>query len=493
MSVLSRRDLLILVTVALGVFFAADDQTSVVTILPAMVPDIGIEIQNVHEALWVINAYLIGFVVTMPIAGRLADIYGYERVFTFALVIFMAGSAFVALSTDLVPLLLARVVQAFGGGAVVPAAMAIVVGILPANRRTLGLGLIAAASAIGALLGPVWGGGITELLSWQWVFWLNIPMTFPILVVSFFLIRGRSIQIKAHVDWIGAALLVSILTLLVFTITDNSLDRRPHWITGSLYGFSLILVCLFVWWENRVTEPLVRLTMFRLRAVWTSFLATFFSGFGLIVALYAIPFFIFLLVGDFSDQNSSTALDGGLVLMRFVAATPIGALTGGWIAQRIGLRITASAGMLLGCVGFLGLAGWDIEINEFTRTLPLVLGGFGFGLIIAPLGSAVLQAVSDSERATAAGWLNLSRIIGMVIGAAVVGSLFIDRFLNQLLAEAADSSLSVAVASIPNFGVSSFQLIFLVAAGVTACGFVTTLFIGKSEGSDEQGSWWAPL
>ena len=81
----------------------------------------------------------------------------------------------------------------------------------------------------------------------------------------------------------------------------------------------------------------------------------------------------------------------------------------------------------------------------------------------------------------------------MVIGAAVVGSLFIDRFLNQLLAEATDSSLSVAVASIPNFGVSSFQLIFLVAAGVTACGFVATLFIGKNEGTDEQGSWWAPL
>ena len=84
-------------------------------------------------------------------------------------------------------------------------------------------------------------------------------------------------------------------------------------------------------------------------------------------------------------------------------------------------------------------------------------------------------------------------VIGMVIGAAVVGSLFIDNFLNQLLTEAADSSLKIAVQSIPNFGVDSFQLIFLVAAVVTACGFLTTLFIGKSEDSDKQGSWWAPL
>lgn len=490
---LSRRDLLTLIVIALGVFVAADDQTSVVTILPAMVPDLGIEIREVHEALWIINAYLIGFVVTMPIAGRLADIYGYERVYAFALVIFMAGSAFVAVCSSLETALLARVIQAIGGGAVVPAAMAIVVGILPSKQRTLGLGLIAAASEIGALLGPVWGGGIAELLSWRWVFWLNIPMSLPILAAVFFLIRGRSTQIKGQVDWLGAVFLVSILTLLVFTISDNSLDRRPHWLTGIFYGCSAVLVLIFIWWENRVKEPLVRLSMFRLRAVWTSFLATFFSGFGLIVALYAIPFFIFLISGDFSDQNSSTALDGGLVLMRFVAATPIGALLGGWIAQRIGLRITAATGMLLGCVGFLGLAGWDLEINEMTRTIPLVLGGFGFGLIIAPLGSAVLQAVSSNERATSAGWLNLSRVIGMVIGAAVVGSLFIDNFLNQLLTEAADSSLKIAVQSIPNFGVASFQLIFLVAAVVTACGFVTTLLIGKNEGSDEDRSWWAPL
>ena len=121
-------------------------------------------------------------------------------------------------------------------------------------------------------------------------------------------------------------------------------------------------------------------------------------------------------------------LDGGLTLLRFTVAVPAGALAGAWLAGRIGLRATATLGMWLGAAGFAGLLAWDAQLSEVWRSVPQLAGGFGFGLVIAPLSAAVLQHVGDGERATAASWLTLSRGVGMLVGAALLASNGLGRF-----------------------------------------------------------------
>jgi MFS family permease len=151
----ARRPRWLLFVVAAGVFVAADDQTSIVAVLPPLIQDIGLTVDDFYRASWVVNGYLLGYLVALPIMGRVADVYGRARIFAASLGIFMTGSALVALSPSFEPLVLARTFQAIGGGGVVPVAMAIVVSELPRERRLLGLGAIAAASEAGALLGPL--------------------------------------------------------------------------------------------------------------------------------------------------------------------------------------------------------------------------------------------------------------------------------------------------------------------------------------------------
>ena len=169
----------LLLVVAGGVFIAADDQTSVVTVLPSMLRDAGITVDDFYRSSWIINAYLLGYIVALPIVGRVADVFGHARVYAASLTVFIVGSMLVASAPGFAWLIGARALQAVGGGAVVPVAMAIVVGELPPSRRVLGLGAIAAASEAGALIGPLWGGAITELWGWRWVFWINVPMALP--------------------------------------------------------------------------------------------------------------------------------------------------------------------------------------------------------------------------------------------------------------------------------------------------------------------------
>ena len=174
----------LLAAVAGGVFIAADDQTSIVAVLPPIINDLGITVDDFYRSSWVINGYLLGYIIALPVLGRVADVYGRRRIFAAALGVFMVGSAAVALAPTFEVLVVSRALQAIGGGGVVPVALAIVVDELPPPRRLFGLGAIAAASEAGALIGPLWGGAIADWIDWRAVFWINLPMAVvPLLMV----------------------------------------------------------------------------------------------------------------------------------------------------------------------------------------------------------------------------------------------------------------------------------------------------------------------
>ena len=476
-----RRGTWLLIAVAAGVFIAADDQTSVVTVLPALIPDVGLTVDELHLASWVVNGYLLGYIVALPIVGRVADAYGHARVYVGALVVFMLGSALVAGAPGFEWLVAARALQAVGGGAVVPVAMAIVVGELPPARRALGLGAIAAASEAGALIGPLWGGAITELIGWRWVFWLNLPLAAPVLLAVWRL-AGRE-RARARIDWLGAALLAAALTALTVAIADDPIARRAWWLTALLLAAAAGLALAFVARQRRTPQPMVRLAMFSRRPVWSAVLASLLVGGGLITALVSVPLFVNLVLLE-------RPIDGGLTLLRLTVAVPVGALAGGWLVGRIGPRAPALAGMWLAAAGFAGLLAWDAALSEAWRTLPQLVGGFGFGLVIAPLGAAVLANVRADERATAASWLTLARVAGMLVGAGLLASNGLGRFYAR--AGSIEFGSAEFEALVTEAQVSTFHEVWAAAAAAMfLAGLIAWLLGRRTEGARAPGErWW---
>ncbi|MEX2294911.1 MAG: MFS transporter, partial [Gemmatimonadota bacterium] len=466
----SRGNLLLLL-VAWGVFHSANDQTSIVVVLPALITDVGLTVDQFYQSSWVVNGYLLGYLVALPIVGRIADVYGLARIFAVTLLVFMIGSTLVALAPSFPWIVTARALQAVGGGGVVPVAMAIVVDQLPPERRLMGLGAIAAATEAGALIGPAWGGVITEWWGWRAVFWVNLPLVLPTLIGAWWLATGT--RREGRIDWAGAALLGLALAVLTYGLVNDPIFPRPLSWTLAILAVAAALAMGFVLHELRLEArggyPMVRLGALSEPRTACANLTMFLVGAGLITALMGVPLFVNLVLVE-------GALEGGLTLMRLTIAVPLGALLGGWLGGRMGLRPTAVAGCVLIAAGFAGLQGWDAELTQLMRSVPQLVGGLGFGLVLAPLGAAVLQQVAEEERATAAAWLTLARMAGMLVGAALLTSHGLGRFYAR--AGALDFGSPEFLDLVSEAQVATFREVFITAGIVMGMAALIAIGIG---------------
>ena len=462
----------LLVLTALGVFFAADDQTSVVAILPEMVSDVGLAQDEFYRAAWIVNGYILGYVVAMPLMGRIADNHGHAHVFAAALLLFCAASAWVALAQGLTMVSIARGVQAIGGGGVVPVSMAIVTANASPSRRVLGLGAIAAASEAGGLLGPLWGGGIAELLGWRGVFWINLPLCLPVAFAVLQIGRHQTITSTRKIDLPGAAMLGASLVCLTVALTDDPIAQRPTAVTLLLFAGAAVLLAAFVLRESRALSPLVDLALFRVPRLSAAFLANGLTGGTLIVAMVAVPLFTNVLLGG-------DALEGGLNLMRLTIALPVGALAGGWLASRFGYSAGASTGLVLAGAGFLGMATWSEDPTFVELTLPLLVAGLGFGLVIAPINAAVMEEAQEDQRATLASLLTVVRLVGALVGVALLTTRGLSGFYSQAgLIPLDDPEFESELRSLQ---VDSFRDTFLVTAAVCFATLIPAFLLGRSK------------
>jgi MFS family permease len=455
------------------VFFAADDQTSVVAVLPDMVDDVGLSQDEFYRAAWIVNGYILGYVVAMPLMGRIADAYGRGRVFALALLLFCAGSAWVAVSSGLTMLSIARAVQAIGGGAVVPVSMALVMQIASPGRRALGLGAMAAASEAGGLVGPLWGGGIAELLGWRAVFWINLPMCLPIAAGMWMLARRESRVARQDLDLPGALLLGVSLVCLTIALTDDPIEPRGTLTTLLLYAGAAMFFGAFLLRQTRAPLPILRLPVFRRRRLLAAFAVNGLVGGALIVAMVSVPLFTNVVLRD-------SALQGGINLMRLTIALPVGALAGGMITQRFGAAYGASAGLVCAAAGFLLMTSWSEDPGFVAMTVPLLIAGLGFGLVIAPINAAALDETVEEERATMASLLTVVRLLGALVGVALLTS----RGLGGFYAEAGlipldDPRFRELVTGVQ---VDAFREVFLVTGVICLLTLLPAALLGRQEG-----------
>ena len=454
--------------VALAVFFTALDQTVVVTVLPDVMVDLRIPVSKLDQASWIITGYLLGYTVVIPLAARLADAHGHAILFRLSLVVFGVASVAVALSPDLPWLVGSRVVQAAGGGATIPIGLAIATNAMPSHRRAIAVGVVGAAAEMGVVLGPLYGGIITEAWGWRWLFWLDVPQALLILVALHKLPRRSSSGYR--VDYAGGLLLAVALTLMVVALSRRDLFDGSSLAPYALGAAAVAVLAALVWLERRMEQPLLSPAFFRSRAVLATLSAKLLMGAALIISMVTVP----LMANTVLERSS---LEGGLMLMRLTVTVPVGALLGGYLAYRFGHRVVSALGLAVAAAGLFLMSGWNPDDGDAMLTIHLLQAGLGFGLVIAPLFVAAMDAGPDDYQATAASLVTVARMVGMALGLAALSAWGMDRFL--LLAADLPPALSSDYGELlAEASITLFQDFFRVSAWLCVAALVPVAVMG---------------
>ena len=468
----------VLTIIGLGTFITALDQTVVVTALPSVMLDLQVPIADLDRAAWVITAYLLGYTVAMPLIGRLGDVYGYPRVYQASLIIFCIGTSLVAVSSSLEWMVGARVIQAIGGGATVPIGMALATTLVPRGQRGLALGIVGASAEAGSMLGPVYGGAIVELLSWRWIFWLNVPQSAVIFMALFWLPNRR--DTGARVDYMGGVILVGALLLLSLALSRTGLFTFDSPYPFLLAAGAVGLIALLVLVETKAYQPLLAPALFRSWAFLTSNLTQILVGVALIIAMITVPLMANTVMGK-------SPFTGALWLLRLTGVIPLGAVCGGLLVSRLGPNPLTVVGLVLVALGMFLASGWELGVADPELTVHLLIAGFGFGLVIAPITVHALDAASEDYRGTAASLVVVSRMMGMTFGLAALSAWGVQHF--QVLTTGLEFPLPLAgeaagifetraaeySANVNAAGLALFQRFFLTASIISLIAVVPAL------------------
>lgn len=433
----------------LTVFLSAVDLTVIAAILPSMTGDLGVNSADIDRYIWIVSSYLIAYVVSIPIFGRLSDHIGRQWSFLACLVIFAIGSVMAAQADTLTSAVMGRAVQGLGGGGLLPVTIALAGDVLPKHMRLAGVGMISAVETLGWVVGPVWGATIVGIVPaaqdpWRWVFWIHVPL---LILAMFAVFRGfprrRDIRDSAFTDLDipGTMLLAIVLItsslalssggdagmqanagLRAFGGTPNPLaDQVPL-----LLGASVVSLIALVLWEMRAPNPILPVELFRKSYYVAAVLANFLIGAALMVGMVNVPVIVSLV-----RDADSVSRDSALLLAPLTMCVALAALASGRVARSISPFAMTRIGILMTVVGFAVLYLLVDEQHIWRMSIGLGLAGAGIGLLLAPLSATALDASSEQNRGAATSTALLFRLLGMTIGMSLLTTAGVYR-LQQL-------------------------------------------------------------
>ena len=413
-------------SVMLGMFLTAIEISIVATAAPAIVSKLG----GLAELTWIFSAFLLAQAATIPIYGRLADLYGRRRVFAAGTGLFLVGSLLCGLAASMTQLILFRVVQGAGAGAVQPVASTIIGDIFTMEERARMQGWLSSVWAIAALVGPLVGGFVVEQVHWAWVFWINLPIG-PLAIAGVYLfLREPAVRKQHSVDYAGAALLACGVSLLLFALLQGGVV----WAWTSTESISLLLaagvvLAAFIWQERRSPEPILPLGLFKKRVVSVVDVAFVLSG----MMAPTVAAFISLYVQGVVGASATVA---GLSLIPMSIGWPLASAFAGWVILAIGFRRTALLGAGLAVVGTALLvvgasAGTGFGSVAWIGVAILVLGA-GLGFLTTTLIVVLQSSVPWSTRGVATGSAMFSRLLGSTLGIAILGSILNASLLSRV-------------------------------------------------------------
>jgi EmrB/QacA subfamily drug resistance transporter len=400
-----------LVTLALfvGTFLVALDSSVVSTAMPTVIGQIG----GIRLYAWVFSAYLLTSTVTVPIYGKLADLFGRKPVFLFATATFLIGSILCGQAQSMEQLIGFRLLQGLGAGGVLPITQTILGDVFPLEQRARISGLFSTIWGVAGLLGPGIGGFLTEQVSWRLVFYVNLPLCVLSIILTSAFLHERIQRRRRSIDYLGAISLSASVTLLLLGLqtTDNLAQQVL------LYGLAAALIPVFIWQERRALEPMIPLWLFRRRLIGISTLGGLLLGIALYGQSTFLPPFVQGVMG-------ATPTVSGFVLASSSLSWPAASTIGGRLLLRWGFRGPCVLGGALITVGFLLLLLLTPESGLWLpAAIEFVLGlGFGFYAVVTLL--AAQTAVGWEHRGVVTSASQFSRNIGGTIGVSVAGAIF---------------------------------------------------------------------
>lgn len=408
----------------LAVFIAADDQTVVVTLLPSMVLDLGISVGELNKISWTITSYLLGFTLVMPLAGKLCDKFGYRLVLIFSMIIFSIGSLLIGITVNLpesnyVPsklnwLIVFRFLQAMGGGAIIPIAIASVSLILEKKYWIYGFGLIGASAEAGGVIGPLWGSLILEIWDWPAAFFINIPLA--ILIIFLALLMPKSKKNKHQIKFLDISLFSLIIIISTIFISEyDGLDFTQIILLITILALVIITtIKLRLFNQEILPDKLIESRTF----LWSS-VTHFFIGSSLIIVMVIIP-----LSG--STVFGLDSLTIGLSLLKLTAFIGLGSILGIFFT-RLSLTLTLILGSILITSGTIMYSN-NIETPTNEIDYIFYILGIGYGLFIVPIHNSGLHKISENIRGISSSMISLSRMLGMIFGLSLMTTIGTARF-----------------------------------------------------------------
>ena len=508
---------MILAIASVGVALAAADTYVVVLALTDMMAGVGVTIDALQRAAPIISGFLLGYIAVLPLIGRIADLAQRQRVLQICLAIFILGSVVTALATDLHVLVGGRVIQGVGGGGLVPATLAIVADLWPADRRGTPLGVVGAVQELGSVLGPALGAAILLVADWRAIFWLNaasgavlslalwtasrgvhlgrssavvrvgwlsvavlgtglvvvllalwappflltsvalgapfVPfgtstgvlwtpigvLGLALCLLAVVLLARAAWPVLQHADLPGALLLGGALGCVIVTFAAADPEREVIGPLGySLLPVAVVLAGLYLWRHRRAREPLIPRGVVQARVPW-ALIVSFLVGTALVAVIVGIP-----LLSRLTVSTSETV--AAFELIKFLIAVPVGAVLGGYVLRWLGDGAVAGAGMLLAAVVLWFASSWGRgSLESVGGTVGLLLIGLGVGLALAPVNNAALADAPAVAHGTASALVVVARMVGMVVGLAVLTAIGLHRYYRDVAALADPTDVDALV------------------------------------------------
>ena len=441
------------VVTSAALFMASLDNLVVTTALPSIRDHLHAGLEGLQ---WTVNAYTLTFAVLLLTGASLGERYGRRRMFTAGLALFTAGSAAAALAPGIGWLIGARAVQGVGAAMLVPLTLTLLSAAVPPQRRGMALGIWGAIGGLAVAAGPLVGGAVVQGASWQWIFWLNVPIGLALIPLAARLLpRGQ--RTPSRLDLPGVGLVSTGLLGVVFGLVRGN---EHGWTSAQVVGpmaAGAVLLAAFVAWELRAPNPMLPLRLFASRGFTATNIASFLFSAGMFGAIFLLAQFL-----QVADHYSP--LSAGLRTLPWTGMPMLVAPIAGPLSDRIGGRPLIITGLALQAAGLAWLALLISPSTAYTSLIPaFVISGIGMALFFVPVANTVLGSVRPDQEGIASGANNAIRELGGVFGIAVLASVF---------------SKAGSYSSAVSFG-HGLQAAVWVGAGVVAAATVAAVIIPR--------------
>jgi EmrB/QacA subfamily drug resistance transporter len=413
-----RQKRRVLLGVMLSVFLAAMESTVVATAMPTVVGALG----GIHIYSWVFSGFLLTSTVTMPLWGRLSDLFGRRPTFLTGLAVFLVGSALSGLAQGMVELIVFRMLQGLGAGSLMTIGMTIIGELFGLERRAKMQGYISGVWGVAALVGPLLGGFLSDHVSWRSVFYINVPFgAIAMVLIATALHEEGRVRRRPVIDYAGLLLFGAGVSALLFGVLEAG--RTATWTRADVVAplvTAAAALAAFVIVERRAPEPIVPLRLFRNRVVLAAGVTGFMAGMAMFGAISFVPLFLQTVIG-------ASATEAGFVLTPFILGWVSLSVTSARLVLRIGYRVVVVVGMLCLTVAFLLFTRWNAGLSLPVAMRDVLLAGVGMGMTMVPMLIAVQSAVTRADLGSATSVTQFFRTVGGAVGLSIMGAVMAQR------------------------------------------------------------------